>query len=89
MDKLNIARLINVDFYIGLEDIGRNRTFFWTDDMSVLDESLKLQIFNEGQPNNNLGNEYCVQYSVTFAKVHDVPCNWNSNVVCENSCFLF
>ncbi|KAK6958576.1 C-type lectin mannose-binding isoform [Biomphalaria glabrata] len=89
VDKLNIAKLINVDFYIGLEDIGRNRTFFWTDDMSVLDESLKLQIFNKGEPNNYAGNEYCVQYAGAFGKVRDVPCNWTANVVCENNCFRF
>nr|KAI8749818.1 CD209 antigen-like protein 2 [Biomphalaria glabrata] len=82
---LDVVHTLNVDYWVGLNDIAEEGVFRWEDDNSLWKKDWTL--FASGQP-DNLGNEDCVQYSPTFYPINDRPCSYLSRFICEMSPLL-
>ncbi|XP_062990563.1 C-type lectin lectoxin-Enh6-like [Elgaria multicarinata webbii] len=67
--------------WIGMEDPQKTRRWRWSDSNPVT-----FIPWNAGEPNNNKGNEYCVQISVSqgFLKFNDVDCKMESTSLCKS-----
>ncbi|XP_055873401.1 uncharacterized protein LOC129923976 [Biomphalaria glabrata] len=87
-EKLQIAGLLPGSYLIGLNDNETEKTFVFEVDNSILDESLKQQLFASGQPDDLYSDEDCVVYVDYFRGLNDISCSRNEIYVCEQFCFI-
>nr|KAI8751878.1 C-type lectin domain family 4 member E-like [Biomphalaria glabrata] len=88
VDKLHLAQMFSYRYYVGLNDLQTEGTFVFDADNTVLDESLKTQLFQADQPDNYLGIEDCVVYVDWAQRINDVPCYYAEYYICEIFCFM-
>ncbi|XP_055872161.1 CD209 antigen-like protein A [Biomphalaria glabrata] len=87
-EKLEILRNnFSIYTFIGLDDLITEGTYVWHDDLTVIHSELIPQLFREGEPNNNNGEEDCVYYEPDTFALNDVICTTYSNYICEKLCF--
>ncbi|XP_071962907.1 macrophage mannose receptor 1-like [Antedon mediterranea] len=70
------------DLWIGLSDVESESDFTW-----VSTECSQYDNFEAAEPNNDGGNEDCVELYTTSGKWNDIPCNSTRAYVCEISNF--
>ncbi|XP_050961773.1 C-type lectin domain family 4 member M-like [Labeo rohita] len=79
-----ITSLINVDrerVWIGLTDINQEGTMQWVDN-----STLEKGFWQATEPNNDRGNEDCVELASSLPPLNnwnDLPCSINLKAICE------
>ncbi|CAL1548326.1 unnamed protein product, partial [Lymnaea stagnalis] len=88
-DKLEILRNeVSTTYaatWIGLDDTDTEGNFIWIEDLTQLNDTLKVQIFNAGEPNNGRDKEHCVQYVSKHKLLNDDDCKELQPYVCEQT----
>ncbi|CAL1534940.1 unnamed protein product [Lymnaea stagnalis] len=72
--------------WIGLDDMATESVYMWSDQTQA-NMSEILTLFIQGEPNNDLGIEDCVEFrrkSKSASGLNDTPCDYYRPFICEH-----
>ncbi|GFO41281.1 endonuclease-reverse transcriptase [Plakobranchus ocellatus] len=71
------------DMWVGLDDLTADGVYRWLEDGEALTSAEQSISFLYEEPNNQLGQEYCIRYHFNYDKLDDVYCWYEMKALCE------